>query len=296
MDKKFKTEHIDVNGIRIHIRTAGPPNGQLVFLLHGFPEDSFAWHHQMQYLSENGYFVIAPDQRGYYTSSKPELIKDYQLNKLCGDITALIRFFQRKKAVIIGHDWGGIVGWYMASVQPQYIEKLIILNIPHPAAFMKIARIYPPQWLRSAYILFFQLPYLPEKLLEMNQYQLLKKLMSSTARPGTFTEKSLNRYEQSWKAGGTVRGMLNWYRMMRYQPIWKMPDPDPGVPVRIIWGKNDAALSFITAKESLKKCQDGQLILLDEGTHWLHHEYPEIVNRWLLRFLKETKPSSCPEL
>lgn len=288
MDKEWETKYVQVNGVRIHIRTAGPEKGKLVVLLHGFPEDSYAWKNQIQALAQNGYRVVAPDQRGYYTSSKPEKIKAYQLDELAKDIMELIHFFQREKAFIVGHDWGGVVGWYLASLYPHCVEKLVILNVPHPAAFIKAATFYPPQWLRSAYILFFQLPCLPEKLLQKNDYNLLGKAMAFTARPGTFSEQELNRYKRSWKKSGTVSGMLNWYRALRSQPLWKIPDPAPHVPVRMIWGRKDVALTLKMAKESLKRCPDGQLILLDEGTHWLYHEYPLLINQWIIRFLKET--------
>nr|WP_046176054.1 alpha/beta fold hydrolase [Domibacillus indicus] len=278
---------IEVNGLELYTEVWGPEDGELLFLLHGFPEFSFGWKKQAQMLADQGYRVAVPNLRGYYNSSKPEKINGYTLEEIAKDLIALVHFFHREQAIMIGHDWGGIAGWFLASSYPDYVKKLIILNVPHPAVFARVAPFYPPQWLRSSYILFFQLPILPEILLKQNHYRLLKKMMKTTARPGTFPPEILDAYQKAWEKEGALTGMLNWYRAIRRQPFFTVPAPDPAVPVRMIWGRNDAALSLKLAKESMKSCGNGELVLIDEATHWLHHEYPDIVNYWLVRFIEK---------
>ncbi|WP_050181978.1 alpha/beta fold hydrolase [Domibacillus robiginosus] len=283
---------IGVNGINLYTEMAGPENGELVLLLHGFPECSYGWKKQADALVEQGYRVVVPNMRGYSKSSKPEPLEAYTLDVIAKDIISLIQSFGFEKALVVGHDWGGIVGWFLASVHPDFVQKLVILNVPHPAVFAKTAPFYPLQWLKSAYIFFFQLPFLPEWLLKRNEYSLLEKLMKATAQPGTFDEKDMRVYKEAWAKKGSVTAMLNWYRAMRQQALFEIPTPGPAVPVRMLWGRRDAALSLILAKKSVEQCGNGQLVLIDEATHWLHHEYPEIVSAWISRFLKEEASQS----
>jgi epoxide hydrolase 4 len=278
---------IRVNEVDLYIETAGPEKGELVLLLHGFPECSYGWKHQARALADQGCRVVVPNMRGYSKSSKPKSLQSYTLDEIAQDITALIQVLGHEKAAVVGHDWGGIVGWFLASVYPDFVRKLVVLNVPHPAVFAKVAPFHPVQWLKSAYIFFFQLPVLPEKLLQKNQYSVMEKMMKDTARPGTFDEGDMKVYKEAWAKEGAVTAMLNWYRAMRYQSFFQIPAPDPAVPVRMLWGRQDASLSLKMAKESIKRCHDGKLILLDEATHWLHHEYPDLVSQWIIRFLKK---------
>ncbi|WP_404335667.1 alpha/beta fold hydrolase [Planococcus rifietoensis] len=276
---------IETNGIRLHTAVAGPEDGELVVLLHGFPEFSYGFHHQMEALAASGYRVVAPDQRGYHLSDKPEQIEDYTINKLSGDIAGLIEAFGETSAIVIGHDWGGAVAWHLAASKPEYVKKLIAINIPHPAAMPRVFMKNPLQWLKSSYMAFFQLPEVPEKLMAANDFESMKQAMKGTARPDAFTDQELERYKDAWSQPGALTGMLNWYRAIRKGSLLQMPKAPLPMPVRIIWGLGDQFLSPMLATESLKFCENAELVWVGEATHWVHHEQPEIVNRLIKEFL-----------
>jgi len=276
---------IETNGVRLHTVVAGPEDGELVVLLHGFPEFSYGFHHQMEALAASGYRVVAPDQRGYHLSDKPEQIEDYTINKLSDDIAGLIEAFGETSAIVIGHDWGGAVAWHLAAAKPDYVKKLIAINIPHPAAMPRVFLKNPLQWLKSSYMAFFQLPEVPEKLMAANDFESMKQAMKGTARPDAFTEQELVQYKDAWSQPGALTGMLNWYRAIRKGSLMQMPKAPLRMPVRIIWGLGDQFLSPMLATESLKFCENAELVWVGEATHWVHHEQPEIVNRLIKEFL-----------
>lgn len=276
---------IETNGIRLHAAVAGPEDGELVVLLHGFPEFSYGFHHQMEELAASGYRVVVPDQRGYHLSDKPEQIEDYTINKLSDDIAGLIEAFGETSAIVIGHDWGGAVAWHLAASKPEYVKKLIAINIPHPTAMPRVFMKNPLQWLKSSYMAFFQLPEVPEKLMAANDFESMKQAMKGTARPDAFTDQELERYKDAWSQPGALTGMLNWYRAIRKGSLLQMPKALLRMPVRIIWGLGDQFLSPMLATESLKFCENAELVWVGEATHWVHHEQPEIVNRLIKEFL-----------
>lgn len=276
---------IETNGIRLHAAVAGPEDGELVVLLHGFPEFSYGFHHQMEELAASGYRVAVPDQRGYHLSDKPEQIEDYTINKLSDDIAGLIEAFGETSAIVIGHDWGGAVAWRLAASKPEYVKKLIAINIPHPTAMPRVFMKNPLQWLKSSYMAFFQLPEVPEKLMAANDFESMKQAMKGTARPDAFTDQELERYKDAWSQPGALTGMLNWYRAIRKGSLLQMPKAPLRMPVRIIWGLGDQFLSPMLATESLKFCENAELVWVGEATHWVHHEQPEIVNRLIKEFL-----------
>ncbi len=284
-------EHLSIhtNGITLHTVVAGPKDGPLVVLLHGFPEYWGAWKSQIGPLVDQGYRVVVPDQRGYNLSDKPEEIEQYTLDLLRDDIVGLIKYFDRDRATLIGHDWGGAVAWHMASTKPQFVEKLIAINIPHPKAMAHVLAKNPVQWIKSSYMAFFQLPDLPEKALAADYFKTMANSLVSTSRPDTFSEEKVEEYKEAWGQPGALTAMLNWYRALRQGSLLQTPDDQIKVPVRIIWGEGDQFLSTMLAQESLTFCEDGELVLIGEATHWVHHEQPHILNMLIERFLAEEK-------
>ena len=156
---------IAVNGLELHTVIAGPLDGPLVVLLHGFPENWYTWRNQITFLANAGYRVVVPDQRGYNLSDKPQGVHNYRVEALTGDIKELIHAFGREKAIVVGHDWGGVVAWHLAMHHPEVVEKLVVMNAPHPATYSREIRENPAQQRKSWYVGFFQLPLLPEELL-----------------------------------------------------------------------------------------------------------------------------------
>ncbi|WP_262119912.1 epoxide hydrolase EphM [Bacillus subtilis] len=280
-----KCQFVNTNGITLHVASAGPEDGPLLVLLHGFPEFWYAWKNQIKPLADAGYRVIAPDQRGYNLSDKPEGIDSYRIDTLRDDIIGLITQFTDEKAIVIGHDWGGAVAWHLASTRPEYLEKLIAINIPHPHVMKTVTPFYPPQWLKSSYIAFFQLPDIPEASLRENDYETLDKAIGLSARPEIFSSDDVSRYKEAWKQPGALTAMLNWYRALRKGSLAEKP-PYETAPYRMIWGMEDRFLSRKLAKETEKQCPNGHLIFVDEASHWINHEKPAIVNQLILEYLK----------
>ncbi|MFC4736795.1 alpha/beta fold hydrolase [Bacillus daqingensis] len=277
---------IDTNHVTLHTALAGPKDGELVVLLHGFPEFWYGWRHQIEALAEAGYRVAVPDQRGYNLSSKPDGASLYTVDLLRDDVAGLIEQLGYQEAYWVGHDWGGAVAWYAAATKPKLVKKLTAINIPYPGAMGKALLRYPPQLLKSLYMAFFQIPELPEKLMQTDDLEQMKKGIAMAANPGAFTEDDLDRYKTAWAQPGALTGMLNWYRA-----IWRKEiRPDlVQVPVRILWGLGDPFLHKTTAKVSLEYCAKGELIYIDDATHWVHHEQPDVINRLMLEFLQQEK-------
>jgi pimeloyl-ACP methyl ester carboxylesterase len=169
---------IDVGGLRLHCVEAG--TGPLVVLLHGFPEFWYAWRHQIPALADAGYRVVAPDLRGYNTSDKPSRVRDYRPRVLVQDVADLIVALGAGSAAVAGHDWGGGLAWLLAMQHPKRVERLVLLNAPHPVRFLKGLR-SPRQLRRSWYILAFQLPWLPERLVAARDFQALRWIRPKTS-------------------------------------------------------------------------------------------------------------------
>ncbi len=279
---------VPVNGLNLHVVQAGPPDGPLVILLHGFPEFWYAWRKQIGFLAEQGYRVWAPDQRGYNLSDKPASIADYGLDRLAADVKGLIEAAGRSKALLVGHDWGAIVAWWTASVHPTFIERLVVLNVPHPALASRIARRSPTQLLKSWYIFFFQLPLLPEKMFKRRNWSLGTNSLVKSSRRGTFSESDLNEYRRAWAQPGAIGSMINYYRAaVRFQPA-KLPATFRlSMPVMILWGVKDAFLNSVGASTSTEICQDVRLVYFPKATHWLQHEEGDRVNGLLHEFFHQ---------
>ena len=280
-------EHHDVttNGIRLHVVQAGPINGPLVILLHGFPEFWYGWRRQIGALAQAGYRVWVPDQRGYNGSDKPGGIAPYALDHLAADVIGLIDAAGREKAAVIGHDWGAAVTWWLAGKHPHRLERIGILNLPHPAVFFQTLRRNPRQWLKSSYILFFQIPRLPEWTARLGNWWMPSRALLASSRPGTFTPEDLQHYRAAWSQPGAYTSMLNWYRASVQRPSRPPSNIRISVPTLMLWGAKDPFLDRSMAQPSIDLCDRGELVFLEQATHWLQHEEPERVNFLLDTFL-----------
>ncbi|MFO0890548.1 MAG: alpha/beta hydrolase [Isosphaeraceae bacterium] len=276
---------VETNGIRLSVAGAGPADGPPVVLLHGFPEPWFCWRHQIGPLAEAGFRVLAPDQRGYNDSDRPEPVSAYSLNVLADDILGLLDAEAGPGAALVGHDWGGIVAWWVAMHHPGRIRKLVILNAPHPVAMRKYIRTHPSQLLKSWYVFMFQIPGLPEMGFRRANWKSLCRGLQKTSRPGTFSEADLDRYREAWSKPGAMRSMINWYRALLRRPPAPPADPRIKVPTLILWGPDDRFINAEVADASLAYCDSGRLERIDGATHWVQHEEPERVNRMMIEFL-----------
>ncbi len=276
---------IRTNGIGMNVMVAGDPKGKPVILLHGFPEFWYGWRAQIQPLVDAGFYVWIPDQRGYNLTDKPSDLSDYQINELVLDIVGLLRATGHEKVNIVGHDWGAMVAWWLALLHPEYIQKLVIMNVPHPKIFDQTLRRDPRQLIKSLYAGFFQLPFLPETLFTALNSGIMLRYLKFNSRKGSFSDDDLKKYQEAWSQKGALTAMLNWYRAyVRQSP----PPPDDWrikPPTLMIWGKHDTYLSHRMAQPSIELCDDGRLEILNDATHWVQHDQPDTVNRLLLEFL-----------
>jgi len=282
---EFRVLHI--NGIALHVVLAGPASGKPLIFLHGFPESWFAWRLQIDHFVSSGYRAIIPDQRGYNLSDKPAGVANYSIDLLARDVVGILDSVAHSKAFVVGHDWGAAVTWYLAARFSDRVSRTAILSVPHPRVFLKNLIINPAQLRRSWYLLFFQLPWLPEFILGRRDWALLVRVLRDTSRPGVFSDSILEQYKESWANKGALTAMLNWYRAALLRPSKFALDSEASrvkVPALLILGKNDQFVGEAMARESLHYCDDGHLEILETVTHWVQHEEPAQVNSWLSQF------------
>ena len=278
---------VDTNGISLHTRQAGPEDGPLVVLLHGFPEFWYGWHRQIKPLADAGYRVIVPDQRGYNRSDKPDGVDSYRIETLAADVVGLLDAADRETAAVAGHDWGAAVAWWLALSYPERIESLTAVNVPHPTVMETTLRNSLSQLRKSWYMFAFQLPALPEAISTANNCRVLRRGLTNSSRPGTFSATDLERYRAAWQQPDALTAMINWYRAMgRYRP--QPPRQQVSVPTLVMWGRQDEFLASTMADESLDYCDDAELVSFPSATHWVLHEEPEETADALLAHLDAT--------
>ncbi len=281
-----KLEHITLptNGIHLHVVQAGSRYGNLVILLHGFPEFWYGWRRQLQPLAEAGFRVWAPDQRGYNLSDKPRGIPAYRLDELARDVLGLINAAGVDKCYLAGHDWGAAVAWWVALRYPERLHKLAILNVPHPAVMMKTIFTSFAQLKRSWYIFFFQLPLFAEAILRQDDWSAVVKMLLAGSQPDSFTPRDLELYRKAWWRKDAFTCMINWYRAALQLPPDLSGDLHIRVPTLMLWGAHDIALGREMAQPSLDLCEQGKLVFFEESSHWVQLDEAEAVNRHLVDF------------
>jgi pimeloyl-ACP methyl ester carboxylesterase len=279
---------IRTNGVNLHVALAGPDDGPLVILLHGFPEFWYSWRAQIPYLAEQGYRVMVPDQRGYNLSDKPAGIDAYRLEMLVTDVIGLIDAVERDTVYLVGHDWGAAVAWGVALAHPERLKKLAILNVPHPTVFADTLRTSTTQMFRSIYFGFFQIPRLPELLMTAGDAWFGMRFLLSSSHPRTFSDADIRQYIRAWKQPGAMTGMINWYRAIVQRPPNMPEDPRIHVPTLVIWGAQDVALERSMAQKSVDLCDDGRLVVFEDATHWVQHDKPGEVSALLAEFFEPT--------
>ena len=271
--------------VGLHAVAAGPRDGPVVVLLHGFPEFWHSWRKQIEPLAAAGFRVIVPDQRGYNLSSKPSGVAAYALTELVSDVIAIADQLSQRKILLAGHDWGAAVAWSTALMHPQRIAKLVVINVPHPSVMRKFLSRRPRQFLRSWYMFFFQIPWLPEAVFSAFDFHIGARSLLRSSRPGTFSPDDLAQYRAAWSQPGALTGMINWYRAL-FRSRAKFPDKTVRVPTRILWGERDDFLLAEMAHESLRYCADAELFTFANSTHWLQHEQPARVSELLIDFFR----------
>jgi pimeloyl-ACP methyl ester carboxylesterase len=290
LDASIRHGYAQIGGVRLHYAERGSGD-RLVILLHGFPECWYSWRHQLMALGES-YTVVAPDMRGYNLSDKPARVEDYKINLLVDDVLGLIRHFGKQQAAIVGHDWGAAVAWAVARRHPEYVWKLAALQVPPMAAWR--ANMSLRQALRSWYMLFFQLPRVPEWLMSANDYAFVERAFKNTvARPGTFTDTDIAVYKTALREPGALTAAINYYRanvfsmfMKRKREREELIDGRVRVPVLFIYGEQDHAIVPETVRD-VKSYVDAPYreVRIKQSAHWVQNEAVAEVNAALQSFL-----------
>lgn len=283
----WRHQTVRLNGIDLHLVEAGPSDGPLVIFLHGFPEFWYAWHDQIEAFAAAGYRVFAPDQRGYNTSSRPPGASAYHANKTASDIVGLIDWAGRRQAVLVGHDWGGHAAWWTAACHASRVERLVVLNAAHPNVMFRNVLLNPRQAIKSWYVLFFQVPWVPEFLLSCRDFALLRRLVRWDGDHGPMSPEEERRYIAAWSQPHAFKSMINWYRAaVRVRPR-TLDHTRITVPILLIWGDKDQFLDRSLAEQSMAYCDSGRLVHVPEASHWMHHERPDKVATLIHEFLTE---------
>jgi pimeloyl-ACP methyl ester carboxylesterase len=274
---------IITNGIHMHYVTQG--SGPLIVLLHGFPEFWYSWRYQIPFLAEHGYTVVAPDLRGYNDTDKPRT--GYDVATLTRDIAGLIYGLGQEKAIIVGHDWGGVLAWVFAARYPQMTERLIVMNAPHPQAMRREMRTLK-QLRKSWYVFFFQIPWLPEYVLLRNHANEVGRMLRGAAvQKAAFPREITAKFQQAMSKPGAMKAALNYYRQLfrLWSSYARGSKTRIGAPTLLIWGVQDIALG-IELTNGLEQWVDNiKIERIPDSGHWVQQEQPELVNRFMLDFL-----------
>lgn len=297
--------YVDFDDVRLHYVDAG--DGLLVLFVHGFPEFWYAWQEQLDEFSRD-FRAVALDLRGHNLSGKPNAVEAYRPKRLVADLRRLIDHLGGRPVIIVAHDWGGAAAWNLAAAHPETIEKLVIINSPHPVTFARELRDSPAQQQASAYMNWLRRPGAAEKLLEDDCARLAAMLSQSTADPRWLTPDLLARYREAWTQPGAMDASLNFYRASPLHPAGSpigghpATPEEPGaagldlrpedftvrVPTLVIWGERDTALlpGLLDGLEAL--VPDLTVKRIPDGSHWVIHERPEEVNRLIREFIEHS--------
>lgn len=283
----MRTTTIETNGFRFAVDEAGDGD-HLALCLHGFPESRYSWRYQLPVLAAMGYRVWAPDLRGYgETEPKPRAVADYCVDRLMEDVAALIDASGAKKVTLIGHDWGAGLAWTFATNKVRPLERLVIMNVPHPGVMRAHLGRSWAQLKKSWYMFFFQIPGLPERVTTAKDARAVRQAFHGMAVDKThFGPEVLDRYARDAQRPGAMAGMINWYRAAMRVP-GKMAGPWPVIetPTLIVWGEEDAALGIELLDGTDAYVPDLTIKRLPGVSHWVQQEAPEKVNAILKDWL-----------
>jgi pimeloyl-ACP methyl ester carboxylesterase len=285
-------EYADVNDMRLHYVTAG--KGKLIMFLHGFPEFWYEWKNQLAEFGRD-YRAVAPDMRGYNLSSKPVEVERYRMKHLVEDVRALAEHLGYKSFILVGHDWGGAVAWPFAMRHPECLEKLIVINAPHPVTFLRELHDNPAQQKASQYILVHRTSE-AEDILARNSYAILiDNVTKDGIEQGYFTDEDNTAYIDAWSQPGALTGGLNYYRAAHLGSFTGETDDslsvDPSlfmveVPTLVIWGEKDKWLLTGNLEGLETYVPDLTIKRIPDGSHWVIHEKPGLVNSYIREFIE----------
>lgn len=297
----IRTHQVLANGMSFTVDEAGEGDA-VALLLHGFPESRRSWREQLPMLADLGWRAVAPDLRGYGGTSRPAERSAYVIDHLVEDAAALFDALGAKRRLLIAHDWGALIAWVFAIERARPLDGLVIMNVPHPAIYLDHIRRSPAQWLKSWYVLFFQLPWLPEALLTANRARAVGRSFSQSAiDPSCFTDEIIDHYRDNAAAPGAMTAMINYYRANVAQLGRWGPGRAPKIetPVLMVWGEQDPFLGVALTQGYQPYVADLTLVRLPGVSHWVQQEAAgrvnDVVSAWLAqRGLADTVPVKQP--
>jgi len=281
---RLEARRVKAGEVELFTVQAGPPGGPPVVLLHGFPEFWYAWKGVIRPLAGAGFRVIVPDQRGYDQSDKPPGVESYRVDLLGDDVAGLIQALGYEKACVAAHDWGGGVAWNLAIRHPERVRKLAVIDTPHPQAGHEVqSRQQTISWYRT----FFQIPRLPEETARWGNWYAPSKMLRGTAKADAFPDAKLDLYRSAWDRGGAFGTMVNWYRAAYRFGLADTQERRVSIPTLILLAPRDAFIASDLTRASLRYLDDGRLVELPEGSHWVLQEDPGRVAAILAGFFAE---------
>lgn len=277
-DDNFGTHgHVDSDGVKIHYVTSG--EGALVVMIHGFPDYWYSWRNQIPELAKK-YKVVAIDLRGFNNSDQPEGVESYAMDKLVGDVAAVVKHFKRDKATIVGHDWGGAIAWQFAMTKPAMTERLVVLNVPHFHCLQRELATNPDQKRNASYARAFQK--------EGSHNFLTSALLAGIVCKGKAARPHREKYVTAFKRS-SIEGMMNIYKANYPREPYELPKNDPpkvACPVLMIHGLEDEALLPGGLNDTWNHVDNElTIVTIPKAAHWVQHDAPESVNRAILNWL-----------
>ncbi|MGE0642771.1 MAG: alpha/beta fold hydrolase [Nitrospira sp.] len=286
----FSFGQVQVNQLSFRVAMAGAGE-RLVLCLHGFPESAISWRHQMQPFAQAGYRAWAPDLRGYGGTARSSEIDAYSIESLINDVSGLLDAAHAQRAILVGHDWGGIIAWYYAMRHPNRVDALVIMNAPHPACFEREVRRWR-QLHRSWYMGVFQIPWLPEAALSVGNGYIIGRIFERMAMDRrSLPDEIVDLYRQQACEPGALTAMINYYRAaFRGGGAWRQRSlgyQTMTIPTLVIWGLQDQALGAHNLDGLSEWVTDLTVITMADAGHFVHEDQPEQVTRHLLTWLRD---------
>ena len=282
----LKHGFIKTNNVNLHYVTQG--EGKLMLMLHGFPEFWYSWRHQIAEFA-NDYQVVAIDMRGYNDSDKPDRLSAYKMSELTADVKGVIKWLGYDDCILVAHDWGGAIAWNFVYEYPDLVEKLIVMNLPHPAKFIAGLKTWR-QLQKSWYIFWFQIPFLPELMFQANDYQAITSTFTDMAiDKSAFSLEDLAAYKQAAAKPGALTAMINYYRANFDLLPKEKSTQNYGVldiPTLMIWGEEDTALGKELTYGTDEYVANLELKYIPDCSHWVQQERPKLVNQYMRNFLQ----------
>ena len=295
----LRTDRIALStGVTLNVRFGGRDDASPILFLHGFPESHRTWRYQLDDLSRD-HFVVAPDQRGYAGSDRPEGVENYETGRIVADAIALMDALGHERFTLVGHDWGGAVAWNAAIEHPKRVARLVIANAPHPLIFQKTLIDDPAQRDASQYIRFFRSEGAEAAITAMGLETFLEKVLLSHSDTTKLPPEERQAYLDEWKQPGVLTSMINWYRASKLEvpetgeeakaPLWThLPFPKLRMPVLVVWGMKDPALLPIQLGGLHDLVEDLRIVTSDTASHFITWEEPGTVTSAIRDFLAET--------